>query len=323
MDILSGNNNINFLKIFLSLIVMARHLLPFIANGQPESYVYFLMYGLSKLSVPLFLIITGYYIGKKADDFKYILGRVKKILIIFIVWQVVSFYFAYQTYKEGLLTKTNFYLDIFYGFGHLWYLSALILSLFLIYFTNKFSNRTKLIVAISLLIISYFLQYNNHLRFVENKLLNNFYIYCGTNRNFLFYAFPYLLLGTIYDYWKKYLSINLYFGYTFFLMLLIFELSIYYHFKSPAFNLFVSAFPLTLFIFNHIINLKNQIKFSFPKTLSIGIYLIHPAVLYFFYTKSNIMNSYSYTYLFVLLLFLTILFWYFLDKINKKIKIFF
>ena len=78
MDILSGNYNINFLKIFLSLIVMARHLLPFIANGQPESYIYFLMYGLSKLSVPLFLIITGYYIGKKADDFRYILQHIAK-----------------------------------------------------------------------------------------------------------------------------------------------------------------------------------------------------------------------------------------------------
>ena len=323
MRVINTNNNINLLKIILSLFIVSGHLFPELYNGQPESYVYCFIRGLARLSVPLFLIITGYYIRSKTNEFGYILIRIKKLFFIFIVWQIIYFKIELDSYQLGQISSKSFFLDMLYGIGHLWYLSSVILSLFLIYFTSCCSNKVKFIMSFVLLIISYFLQINNHLKFIDSKFLDEFYFYIGTYRNFLFYAFPYLLLGTNYDYWKKYCIKNIYLGYLIFFIFLIVELAVYYYFKSPVYNLFIVSFPFSLFSFNHIVNIKKQVKFNFPETLSLGIYLIHFYVLYLFYTKINIMNSFSYFYLYIFLVILTVIIWFILDKINKKIKIFF
>ena len=202
---MARNNNIDFLKVLLSLFVIGAHVFPTIAINNQKSVVFFQLQGLARLTVPLFLIITGFYIRNNIFDWLKIKKMAKKLFVVFLVWQILYFKIEYDFYKLNAISTKHFFIDLVFGIAQLWYLIATALALFLVYFVRNWTYLNKMILSISLLVIGYVYQYVFELKLLnENNIINIIYPYIGTNRNFLFYAFPYLLLGTCYDFWRNF-----------------------------------------------------------------------------------------------------------------------
>lgn len=317
------NNNIDVLKVVLSLFVVAAHVFPTTAVEGHKSYVFYIIQGLARLTLPLFLLITGYFISAKIHDLNFIKKTAKKLFLLFIVWQLLYLKLEYDFFKLNAISPLRFISDLFYGIAHLWYLIATCLALFLIYFTRRLSDSKKLFLGIFLLVIAYVLQVFFELKLVSNPILIKVYYYfMGTSRNFLFYAFPYLLLGVTHNLWMKYAK-----KYQFLLLplllLLVVESLFYRTLEHSIFNIFILPLPLSLLLFSWVSNLKQQFKYSIPITLSLGIYLIHFFIILEVFKKYQSMTYYSYYLKFLIVILVTLVIWYILDKINKKIPILF
>ncbi|RXR19084.1 hypothetical protein EQG63_06470 [Flavobacterium amnicola] len=318
----SRNNNIDLLKIVLSLFVVAAHIFPTTEVEGSKSYVFYMIQGLARLTLPLFLLITGYFISAKIHDLNFIKKTAKKLFILFIVWQLLYFKIEYDFFKLNAISTLRFISDLFYGIGHLWYLIATCLALFLIYFTRKLSDINKLILGVFLISIGYLLQVIFELKLVTNPIYFNIFYGIGTSRNFLFYAFPYLLIGVSHNLWmkdaKKYKFLLLPL-----LVLLIAESFYYMGINSSIFNIFILPLPLSMLIFSWVTNLKQQFKYSTPSTLSLGFYLIHFYIILEVFKKYQSVSYFSYYLKFLIVVLGTFVVWYILDKINKKIAILF
>ena len=225
-------------------------------------------------------------------------------------------------FKVDAISLFRFITDLFYGIAHLWYLIAACLAVFLIYFTRNLCYINKLILAVFLLSIAYTLQVVFELKLITNPIYIKAYYLIGTSRNFLFYAFPYLLIGVSHNLWMDYAK-----KYMFLLLplvgLLILESIFYMNIDTSIFNIFILPLPLSLLIFTWVSNLQTQFKYKIPTTLSLGIYLIHFYILLEVFKKYQSVTYYSYYLKFLIVVLFTLVTWYILDKINKKIAILF
>jgi hypothetical protein len=320
---MARNNNIDFLKVLLSLLVIGAHVFPTIEFNNQKSVLFFQIQGLARLTVPLFLIISGFYLKNKQFEFFEIKKIAKKLMVVFLVWQIIYFKIEYEFYKLNIFPTKQVFIDMIFGIAQLWYLVATSKALFLVYFVRNWRVLNKIILSISLLVIGYVYQYVFELQLLnETNLLNLIYPYIGTNRNFLFYAFPYLLLGTCYDFWRSYAIKYRLMVFIFFIGLFI-ESYVYMNFKASIFNVFIFPLPISLLLFSIILENKKQLNLKVPSTLSLGMYLIHFYVVLKVFQKFTQLTFFSYFVLYILILIITLILWFFINKLNKKFPIFF
>ncbi len=319
---ITRNNNIDVLKVVLSLFVVAAHVFPTTPIEGEKSYVFYTIQGLARLTLPLFLLITGYFISAKIHDLNFIKKTAKKLFILFIVWQLLYLKIELDFFKLNAISTLRFICDLFYGIGHLWYLIATCLALFLVYFTRNLSDLNKLTLGVFLLSIGYLLQLTSELKLISNPIFLKLFYSIGTSRNFLFYAFPYLLIGVSHKLWMKYVK-KFQFALFPLLIVLILEAFYYMTIDTSIFNIFILPLPLSLLIFSWVSNLKNQFKYNIPTTLSLGIYLIHFFIILEVFKKYQSVTYYSYFIKFLIVISVTLVIWYILDKVNKKIAILF
>lgn len=320
---MSRNLNLDFLKIILSLFVIAAHVFPTHEINGEKNFAFFQIQGLARLTVPLFFIITGYFINFKINDVTYLKKTLKRLFIIYIVWQLIYSKTMIDFYLNDAISFNHFITDLIYGIAHLWYLFATILGIILLYFTRNLSSSTKITIAFSLLIIGYILQYLTSQQLIDkDSVFYKFYLIIGKSRNFLFYAYPYLLLGSYYNKWNSITSKYSYFIYILFIILSI-ETEYYRGLNTSIFNIFITPFLLTLFIFDFVLKSKKSVRLKFPSTLSLGIYLIHFYVVLIVFQKYPTDTVLAYIIKYFIICCLTIIIWYIMDKLNKKIAVFF
>lgn len=316
------NFNIDFLKIILSIFVIAAHVFPTSEIEGSKNLIFYLIQGLARLTVPLFFIITGYFVENKIYEEKYLKKTLLKILRIFIIWQIIYIPIEYKYYDLKVISLQRFCLDLFYGIAHLWYLNGLIVGLILLYFLKNKSNKTKLLISFTLFCFAFLFQF-----LFENKLIKTnsnwelIYQFIGTTRNGIFYALPYLILGNLYTYLKNILIFK-----KILLTILIICLFIESYinmFNLSIFNIFIVSYPLSLLIFDLILNSKNKITFHIPESLSLGIYLIHFFILNKIFQKNPPVTILDCYLNFLIVTVLTFIVWFLLDKFNRRINLFF
>lgn len=310
--------NIDFLKVVLSLFVVAAHVFPTHEIEGQKSYIFFAIQGIARITVPVFLIITGYFIANKIDNINYIKKTTKRILIIFLVWQLIYFNIEYNFFKSGQITFKRLIVDSMFGYAHLWYLIAVVEALFLLYLVRKLKDYQKLILAIFLIYCGYTLQFLYESKSITNTSFREIYFYMGTSRNFLFYALPYLLVGSTYNFWGNFVTKTNYLSYIF-IVFIVLESFYYMTTSLSIFNIFIFSFPCSIFIFNSFLKSKKQININFPPTLSLGIYLIHFYILLEVFKKNSPTTYESYFFNYFLIIIFTLISWFILDKINKKL----
>lgn len=137
-------------KFIAALFVVAIHVHPF--YDLNDFLGYFVSEILSRFAVPFFFMTSGFFFIKKIEKKK---GKeyFKKILTLYLVWSllylpIIIVDVIYGNTNISLLGYC-FNLLITGSYYHLWYLTALIYSLILIYFLKDFPRGLLFLIAVS------------------------------------------------------------------------------------------------------------------------------------------------------------------------------
>ncbi|WP_300564531.1 acyltransferase [Flavobacterium sp.] len=317
------NSNIDILKIVLAFLVIALHLFPVSKlEGISGLISYEIASGITRIAVPTFFIISGYFLRNKLNDKTYLLKYAKRILLLYLVWQLIYLPDLIRFYKLGWFSKTDALLKLIYGYWHLWYLLATVLAVGLLYLSRNWSLKIKWSLIVFLLIFGYSFQILIQSDVLHHELdLQFVYTLIGTTRNFLFFAFPMLLIGTLYESWKDSASKVKGLLLPFFIGLLL-ENYLYYTHKVKALDFLVCLIPLCMILFYWVKESAPITNIKFNATMSLGIYLCHPYAIRLV-SEFLPQKTFEITVLkYFIVALLAIGMWWILEKINKKLPYF-
>ncbi|MCJ1805963.1 acyltransferase [Flavobacterium covae] len=315
------NNNLDVLKIIMAFLVIALHIFPVSKETGIEGLIsYEIASGITRIAVPTFFLISGYFLRNKLNDKPYLWKYTKRILLLYVVWQFIYLPDLIRFYNLGWFSKSDMILKLIYGYWHLWYLLATTIAVGLLYLLRDLSTAIKTKLILFLLIVGYSFQIG-----IQSNRLDLMFLYkiIGTTRNYLFFALPMMMIGTMYDKWKneitkcKWLFIPLW-------IILLIEVGMYYRYKVKAMD-FLLTLPLLSMLTFYWINESHQsfIQKTIPATLSLGIYLCHPYAIRMVNELLPEQGFYDWLLKYPIICFLTLILWWLMDQINKKLTYFF
>lgn len=320
----SRNPGIDVLKLGLAFLIVALHIFPVSGmKGFQGLISYEIANGITRIAVPTFFIISGYFLRNKLEDKMYLLKYAKRILILYLVWQLIYLPDLIRFCRLGRFTTSDAILKLIFGYWHLWYLLATVGAVALLYCFRTISVRNKFVLLSSLFLLGYFYQL-----FYKTGILNDFpasklvYDGMGTTRNFLFMGYPFLLLGTLYEHWKETVSKIRFLLWPFVAFLLL-ESYGYYTLKIGALDFYIMILPVSMLLFSFAAESRSQSELHINPTLSLGIYLCHPYAIRLVYEFLP-QRSFEFIALkYVLICFLAVLFWFVVARINRRFPYFF
>lgn len=318
------NNNLDILKIVLAFLVVALHIFPVSKLKGMEGLIsYEIASGITRIAVPTFFLISGYFLRNKLEDKAYLWKYAKRILLLYIVWQIIYLPDLIRLYTIKQLTIVGVISNLLYGYWHLWYLLATVLAVALLYLVSGFSSKIKYIMIVVLLLLGYIYQISYQGGFLnQEKELTLIYQGIGTTRDFLFFAFPMMLIGTLYESWKIPISKMKFFYFPIW-MLLLAEVWFYYQHKVGAMDFLLTLPILSMLTFYCINEAKSFSSVKVNSTLSLGIYLCHPYAIRLVYEFLP-QKTLGFTAIkYVLICAIALVFWWIVDKINKRFSYFF
>lgn len=298
--------NIDILKYICAILIIILHLRPF-QNFSDQLDLAFNNI-ITRICVPMFFLITGYFIAKKEKkNANYIKDYIKKTIPLYLVWSaiyipviiayglqnisIINNYITTITIPMYLLIPlivlgiplallvALIYTGVYY---HLWYFPALILSLLVLSkWKKKFNIKYLLVISFFLLLFGATETYYGMLPLNLKELLSYYYNIFFTTRNFLFFGLFYVVLGYFMgskkDVYSKYCFEKL----VVCIFFLIFEAIFLHDIERLNSNILLSCIPLTYYLFITTIYLTNKIKLKFDfRSFSKYYYLIHPMIIY-------------------------------------------
>jgi len=182
------NLSIDILKLLLALTIVCAHCGLF--KTFPPLICFLVLNGFSRIIVPVFLLISGFYFYKVQSQ-KQFITWIKRLFILYILWTLIY---------TPLWIRPNFkfIIDIIDGYNHLWYLIGAVEAIIILWFLRNLKIQNLLIITILCALSGLFLQYNYNYRFTEIfNLLYNF-VNNASYRNGLFFCFPFIVIGYLY-----------------------------------------------------------------------------------------------------------------------------
>jgi len=314
----SRNILLDLLKIIAALCVLAIHC-GFLIENNTILYQS-ITNGLFRIAVPLFFCINGFFLFSVFKN-RRIKIWAKRVGILYLVWMLIYSYFWVYLNDFNLLKMST---TLLFGFNHLWYLAALLVSGLVLYLFREASNKVLIASSIILFSTGIAIQYLGQSQvFSQEPLLNKLINYPPLHRNFLLFAFPLLCIGylirriNLHTKLKKktviiWLIISV-------LILVADRLVGYYYFTNNitlnmniSFLLLSPVLLITAFKFKVSSNLNSKLLSSY----SIAIYLVHPLIIFFLFNVTALSPT---TTTFVTIL-LSVISSYILIKLNRKLK---
>ena len=242
------------------------------------------LYNIFQAGVPLFFVITGFFLDRKKTLFA-TKNYIHKTSCLYVIWSLMYLPLTiygcrineYTLNKDILFTLHGFFIkgENFYSWP-LWYLLATIYAVVLYYFTlkNNWSNEKIIFSIIIVSSVGYAMEVFSDIKFISKlKFL------IGGTRNGIFQGFPYLMIGVLinrYQIPEKILSKKKY------LIGILLMLIVVSSFLTFTKSFFVNHIICCLLIS---ILLSAQIKFNVDTTilrrLGIWMYFIHMYIIYF------------------------------------------
>ena len=192
--------NLNILKYISAILIVILHLRPFL-NFSNELDLAFNNI-VTRICVPIFFIITGYFVAKKEKDNEdYIKSYIKKTIPLYLTWSLLYVPVIIVTMIQHLptineyLAKINIALPLLVAliilllpivillalcytgvYYHLWYFPAIIFSLLVLKkWKKKFNIKYLLVISFILLLFGATETYYGVLPFSVKKLLSFLY----------------------------------------------------------------------------------------------------------------------------------------------------
>lgn len=320
--------NLDILKYLSAILIMILHLRPFINFSDQLDLAFNNI--ITRICVPIFFIITGYFVAKKEkNNENYIKDYIKKIIPLYLVWSllyipvIIGTIIQYLPIINEYLTKINItlplliillvllfpvvilialcYTGIYY---HLWYFPAIIFSLLVLEkWKKKFKVKYLLVFSFILLLFGATETYYGVLPLSIKELLSYYYNIFFTTRNFLFFGLFYVVLGYFMETkekaYSKYCFVKLIISF----FLLIFEAILLHDTNRLNSNILLSCVPLTYYLFISAIYITNNIKLKFQfGNLSKYYYFIHPMIIFITSLLFEDISNYPYLNILIVLL---------------------
>lgn len=189
------NKLLDLLKYLAALFVLISHCFPITQNVHID---FFYRQWFFRFCVPFYMISSGYFFASFQKQ-----GKIKYIKRIAILYSVSSLLYLPLYIKESPITVIK---TMIFGYYHLWYLSALLISLAVLYLIEKCTFLHKIFQAVypfaaiaCILVGAFYDEYKNIFTGVLNlPLLKKLYIciqLTGGTRHAMFFAFPMILIG--------------------------------------------------------------------------------------------------------------------------------
>lgn len=288
---------IDILKFICAIFVVGIH--SEIVKDPNNDFQWYVLHIIFRIAVPFFFLCSGFLFGKKYKENKEKLKeickkQIKRLFIPFIFWMLISLPYIVLTTKGNSIisiTKEIIKKIIFYPWGALWFVLAVIVAIGILYF---FLRKDKLNLA---LILSGFLFIiallgNSYYFVLEGtffKDLMDIYIkICISVRNGVFVGFPIFTAGVyiaqkenVIENIKKY---KLYLCFAILILIQIFEVTFirdnnYIDDHSLFFTtIFIVAILLMLCIKYKNIYF-NKVNTKLLRNLSTSIYFMHAPII--------------------------------------------
>lgn len=277
---MSKKVNIDVWRFIASFLIVAIHISPF-AKISPE-FDFFITRILGRIAVPLFLMITGYYVlDKSLDDVKHLKDYTKKILKIYLfcilLYIPINIYMGkfsnidfMQIIKDILINGTLY---------HLWYFPALILGLWITYYLiKKIDVKKTFLIASILYLIGLFGDSYYGITLMNNTFTNIYDVIfkiCDYTRNGLFLAPIFLCMGYMIKSNKNKNNCDIYLVFLFFICMIVGGMILHHFDLQRHDSMYIFLIPLMYFLFRYLIN-GSKTSNEHLRKLATGIYIFHP-----------------------------------------------
>lgn len=307
------NLTIDIIKIISAFLVVGLH--GFIFADVDDFLCYIFVNGITRIAVPLFLLINGFYFYQ-ITSFEKLKVLLKRVFYLYLIWFILYIYLWYNPN----ISIGKIALSFLVGPWHLWYLIASLYAFIIIWFLKDIKFKIQVVIIIICAVMGIVLQYiYNYYPSLHDLLLfriGGIHLF----RNSIFFCLPFIYIGFIIN--KFNMSINqpsseiiLFFIIGFILLLV--EASINYHLINDRFDILLSLYIVCpcIFIFGSskkIISHNKQLAL-----LSSGVYLTHIAIFSLpirqYFHLSNTQNV-------IITFCLSIFVSFFLILVKRKIK---
>lgn len=296
-------HNLDLLKYICSIIIIVLHIRPFLNHVGYLDIFFNNM--ISRVCVPLFFLITGYFICiKEQENSDYIKQYIKNTIKLYSVWSLIYIPLTFELIYEYMPTIQKvvqnlnisiiglillipvivFVAFIYTGvYYHLWYFPALICSLFVLYYwKKKRSVKNLLFISFLLLLFGATETYHGVLTSSVRELVDMYFNIFYTTRNFLFFGLFYIVFGYCMAARKQLYSDYCFVKLIYAFALLIGEALLLYPSQRLNSNILLSCVPLSYYLFVcalYLSHRKVENKYFQFRNLSKYYYFTHPAII--------------------------------------------
>ncbi|TFG82622.1 MAG: acyltransferase [Erysipelotrichales bacterium] len=281
---------IDLMKFIAAMLVVAGHVRPFLSFSLTLDV--FVIHVLARVTIQFFFMTAGFLLFRKIEfplrgnkqNNKIIFNYCKRVLVLYAIWMTiyVGVALTYFVSKVGY-SPYGFYL--FYRFlqgaSHLWYLSALIIAVVLVYWTLRYiSFKKTLVLGFVLYIVGLFgdayygIAHSIGIGAPVKAYLDLF----ATSRNGVFFGFFFVAMGAYFA--KSGFRIkNPFPPFIVCMVLLTVEVFMLRAYSEPLnFNLLFFALPASVCLFSGMleIKLKERRIYRWLRDGSLIVYLVHP-----------------------------------------------
>ena len=331
---------IDILKFFCAIFVVGIH--AGIMNNKDNTVEWYILHMILRIAVPFFFIASGFLFGKKylKDRSKLkenSVKQIKRLLIPFIFWMLVSL-----PYKLITTTGENVFFIVlkiirnalFYPWGALWFLLALIVAIIIEYWVLK-RKRLNVALIIGFILYGICLLGNSYYFLLEGTCFQNIMdLYLKifiSMRNGIFEAFPIFTIGVYIATKEKSIEkIKSFKIYIALLVVLVIQTIEVTFIRNKNYQDDHSLFVMTIFVVSLLLVLcikYKNLKFKFLngnllRNLSTGVYFMHSPIINYISLLNFSLSNYQMFFITIRLIMVIYLILYKVDNkyINYVIK---
>jgi hypothetical protein len=313
------NATIDYLKLTLAVLVLALHSRIFAESSAVLSHV--IVNGLTRIAVPAFFIINGYYFGQTVRNAAALKTWVKRIAVLYAVWMMLYLPFYLIDTTPTPREVAVFFKTLITGYFHLWYLMGTLGACVMLYFLRHRSRTTLLSLALGLYLIGLAAQFAARYAHLS-PLMETVFGFNWIYRNFLFFSFPMCAVGYVLARWKMetFFSLRtLQWASATGLVLLLIESALHEHYQLRAggFDMLLSLILVCPALFALSLNVFTPAHTKWVSNFSVALFLVHPVFVFTLMTQAGMPYG---TPLFLSVLVLSCLAAALILVVNKKVR---
>ena len=315
---MNRNATIDILKLIMALMIIGQHA-GFLGDVSKLGQ-YLTVNGVFRASVPIFLIINGFYFfsilhnGNQKNWFR-------RIFILYAIWMAIYSYYWLQLPSLSFANLSRLFQTIIIGYFHLWYIVGMLGAAIILTLMNGFSSRILWLSVAITFFTGIFIQYSGNYHLFQGLVLDKLFNQYWAHRNPLFFSYPFFCIGYLINKHNLHDRISLKTSTALSAIGLISLLgesyiNYYQEGRDGGFDNLISLIIASPFILITCLKIKIQMDNRIFSLYSSSIYFSHVLILEFF-SKFIPLNDTKLTFVVFLA---SAIFSFFIIKINNKFK---